>query len=124
MDVALSPPEPAATAVEIRKLSLRAGRRLLVDRGSARFEPGKITLIVGPSGAGKSLLLRVLAGLIGPGKTEINVEGQLFLDDREVLATGEACGRVGVVFQSFALFDELSPLDNVRFAAEHRSAGS
>jgi ATP-binding cassette, subfamily B, bacterial len=115
--------EPAATAVEIRNLSLRAGHRLLVDRGSARFEPGRVTLIVGPSGAGKSLLLRVLAGLIGPGKPEINVEGELYLDHREVLASGGACGQVGVVFQNFALFDELSPLDNVRFAAEHRSAG-
>ena len=117
-------PSNDATAVEIRNLSLRAGQRLLVDRGSARFEPGEITLIVGPSGAGKSLLLRVLAGLIGPGKPEINVEGQLFLDNREVLASGGACGQVGVVFQNFALFDELSPLDNVRFAAEHRGASN
>src|ERR1700676_4960642 len=122
MDSSLSPSEPAATAVEIRNLSLRAGHRLLVDCGSARFEPGQITLIVGPSGAGKSLLLRVLAGLIGPGNSEIDVQGQLYLDDREVLASGGACGRVGVVFQNFALFAELSPLDNVRFAAAHRAS--
>jgi ABC-type multidrug transport system ATPase subunit/ABC-type transporter Mla maintaining outer membrane lipid asymmetry permease subunit MlaE len=118
-----SPINEDTTAVEIRDLSLRAGQRLLVERGSARFEPGQITLIVGPSGAGKSLLLRVLAGLIGPGNAEIHVEGQLLLDDREVLASGGACGQVGVVFQNFALFDELSPLDNVRFAAEHRAGG-
>ena len=76
------------------------GARACSSIAAARFEPGQITLIVGPSGAGKSLLLRVLAGLIGPGDPEVDVQGQLYLDDREVLSSGGACGRVGVVFQS------------------------
>jgi ABC-type transporter Mla maintaining outer membrane lipid asymmetry ATPase subunit MlaF/ABC-type transporter Mla maintaining outer membrane lipid asymmetry permease subunit MlaE len=103
----------AATAVEIRDLTLRAGHRLLLERANARFEPGQITLVVGASGAGKSLLLRLLAGLIAPDDPDIKFEGQVEVGDRSGAA-------VGVVFQSFALFDELSPLDNVRFAYDHR----
>jgi ABC-type transporter Mla maintaining outer membrane lipid asymmetry ATPase subunit MlaF/ABC-type transporter Mla maintaining outer membrane lipid asymmetry permease subunit MlaE len=110
--------DPAGTVVEIRDLSIRAGGNLLLDRGSARFEPGEIALIIGPSGAGKSLLLRVMAGLVGPKSGEIEVRGEVLVGDQP--AGGDNEGAVGVVFQSFALFDELSPLDNIRFAAAHR----
>lgn len=106
--------EPTGTAVEISDLSLRAGPRLLLDHASARFEPGQITLVIGASGAGKSLLLRLLAGLIPPDDPDIKVTG-------DVLFGGKERPAVGVVFQNFALFDELTPLDNVQFACDHRS---
>jgi ABC-type multidrug transport system ATPase subunit/ABC-type transporter Mla maintaining outer membrane lipid asymmetry permease subunit MlaE len=114
-----NPPQPGTT-VELRGLSLQAGPRRLLDEANARFEPGRITLIVGPSGAGKSLLLRVLAGLIGEATPEISVRGQVFWNEREVLESGRGPGPAGVVFQNFALFDELSPRQNVQFAAAHR----
>jgi ABC-type transporter Mla maintaining outer membrane lipid asymmetry ATPase subunit MlaF/ABC-type transporter Mla maintaining outer membrane lipid asymmetry permease subunit MlaE len=108
------------TAVELRDLRVLAGGRVLLERAAARFEPGQITLIVGPSGAGKSLLLRVLAGLITSQDQDIQVRGRVLFDQQDVLPQR---GRVsaGVVFQNFALFDELTPLDNVRFAHAHRT---
>lgn len=110
----------SATAVEVRRLTLQAGGRVLLEEAQAHFAPGEITLIVGPSGAGKSLLLRTLAGLLDD-KPGLAARGEILLDGSEVLASGKAAGRIGVVFQSFALFDELSPLDNVRFALAHRA---
>ncbi len=118
---------PAAAEVRIEKLNLRAGARSLLEDADARFEPGRISLIVGASGAGKSLLLRVLARLLGPGDDQVHVDGRIRIqtarphDGRTPLAAvGRGRPGVGVVFQHFALFDEFSPTENVRFALAHR----
>lgn len=102
--------------VEVRDLTLRAGERVLLERTAARFEPGEVTLIVGPSGAGKSLFLRAMCGLITPDTPEISVTGDVLLDGERAARSGRT---VGVVFQNFALFDELTPAENIRFALAH-----
>jgi len=115
---------PAATdrpavGVEINGVTLTAGGRTLLDQATAHIAAGGITLIVGASGAGKTLLLRTLAGL--PHDSDaIRVTGTISVDGQPV-ARAAAGRRIGIVFQQFALFDELSPLDNVRFALAHRA---
>lgn len=107
------------TLVEIDRFTLTAGAKVLLRDASARFEPGKVTLIVGPSGAGKSLLLRAIAGLMDASHREVKAQGSVKIGGREVLhETGPRA--VGVVFQQFALFDELTPSENVRFAYAHQ----
>lgn len=114
-------PSPASTTVEVQDLCLSAGERVLLRNVSARFEAGEVTLIVGPSGAGKSMLLRVLAGILDPGSHEVQATGRLRFGERTIDAASPDRPPVGVVFQNFALFDELSPADNVRFASAHRA---
>ena len=111
----------AGTSIELREFSVRAGDRVLLEKVDARFDAGKITLVIGPSGAGKSVLMRVLAGL--DDGDEISSSGDLNwkVDGHDNSMTKP---RVGVVFQHFAIFDELSPRENVRFAADHRSSRS
>lgn len=112
------------TPVIVRGLTLRVGGRTLLANADARFEPGQITLIVGPSGAGKSTLLRVLAGLNDPSLAESEVSRCISFGDRHPNRRGAPPVPVGLVFQKFALFDELSPTDNARFARAHRPHGN
>jgi ABC-type polar amino acid transport system ATPase subunit len=65
-------------------------------------EPGQVKVIVGPSGSGKSTLLRLLATLEAPDR------GTVTLEDRT-----PGPGEVGMVFQRFNLFNNMSALDNV-----------
>lgn len=123
------------TSLELRHLTLHAGGRLLLHEATARFEPGSLNLIVGASGVGKSLLLRLVAGLVDEEDGQIKVQGEVWVGDYPILCSkGRARSpdqeteplkspqqpAVGLVFQHYALFDELTPLENVRFAADHR----
>lgn len=114
--------ESPGVPVELRDLTLVAGDRVLLDRAAARFEPGKVTLIIGPSGAGKSLLLRAIAGLLDRSHAAIEVRGSIRFAQRETMHDARQ-RPVGVVFQQFALFDELSPSQNVKFAHAHQLRG-
>lgn len=106
-------------AVEVQDLAVSAGDRILLEQASARFPAGNVTLIVGPSGAGKSIFLRALAGLIDESNSGIESSGEVRFDDRAVTSARRRRS-VGLVFQNFALLDELSPIDNVRLARAHR----
>lgn len=107
---------PVATArpVRLEGLNVTAGSKVLLRDTNVQMPAGKITVIVGGSGAGKSVLLRILSGLLPPHGQVITWSGHVGHD------RGQPLGRVGIVFQQFALFDELSPLENVQFAIDHR----
>ena len=105
----------ANPSLTIGQLTITAGKRTLLEDANAHINPGQITLIVGPSGVGKSVLLKVIAGLIPADHATIRYQGTIRIDDH-----GVQFGDLGVVFQSFALFDELSPTSNVAFAQAHR----
>jgi iron complex transport system ATP-binding protein len=67
-------------------LIFRAGVRTLIDRLSARFEPGRVHLIIGPNGAGKSTLIRLLARLLRPSEGSVHYDGRdvAYRKDREL----------------------------------------
>ena len=96
-----------------------AGRKLLTNVRE-KMSAGKITLIVGPSGAGKSVLLRALAGLIPKAGDPLAWNGNIELRN-ESKTKLQLSGNIGVVFQQFALFDELSAKANIQFSIDHRS---
>jgi len=118
---------PAASVsqvdVVVSDLTVQAGTRILLQDTSARFAGGQITLLVGRSGVGKSTLLKIIAGLLDPLEEGIRVQGNV----QRCGSDGQPLRRtssVGVVFQDHALFDELSPLQNVRLAQAHRTTTS
>ena len=86
---------------------------------SLQVKAGEYVAVVGPSGCGKSTLLSILGLLDSPD------EGEYWFDGRNVAACGEGelselrRGRVGFIFQSFNLIEELSVNENVELALEY-----
>jgi iron(III) transport system ATP-binding protein len=75
---------------------------------------GEFVCFLGPSGCGKTTLLRIIAGLETPSG------GHLWQDGREITALPPAQRDYGIVFQSYALFPNLSVADNVAYGLVNR----
>lgn len=90
-------------------LTKRYGSVLAVEDVSLEISQGEFVCVLGPSGCGKTTLLRMIAGL------EDVSEGNLFLGGREITRSLPAQRRCGVVFQSYALFPNLTAFQNVAY---------
>lgn len=100
--------------IEISGLSFRRGPRVIFDDVSLNIPRGKVTAIMGPSGTGKTTLLRLIGGQIKPQSGSILFDGQnIPALSREALFAARK--RMGMLFQSGALFTDLSVFENVAF---------
>ncbi|WP_210396563.1 ATP-binding cassette domain-containing protein [Motiliproteus sediminis] len=100
--------------VRIRGLTFRRGERYIFNDVSFDIPRGQITAVMGPSGTGKTTLLRLIGGQIRPDAGTIEVDGANIpdLNRRELFDIRE---RMGMLFQSGALFSDLSVFENVAF---------
>lgn len=101
--------------IEVKNLykTFDDGKEVLKDINFT-FEDGKTNLIIGQSGSGKTVLMKNLVGLFEPTKGEILYDGRDFvkMTKRErVMLRRE----MGMIFQSAALFDSMTVLENVMF---------
>lgn len=78
---------------------------------------GETVAIMGPSGCGKSTLLQMLGGLERPSRGEISLDGQRVDLMSETALARLRRSRIGFVFQSFQLMDELTAAENVELPA-------
>ncbi len=86
------------------------------------IQPGELVALLGPNGAGKSTVLRTLAGLQRLERGSIAIDGVVVDDpDSGVFAEPEA-RPVGVVFQDYLLFPQLTVLENVAYGLRARGA--
>ncbi len=74
---------------------------------------GETLALVGPSGAGKTTILKAIAGLYRPSRGRIVSDGQVWLDRDLGTDVPVQARRVGIVFQSYALFPHMTALGNV-----------
>ena len=88
-------------------------KQVLTDISSV-FENGKTNLIIGQSGSGKTVLMKCIVGLLTPEKGEILYDGRNYVSmkkkEKKMLRR-----EMGMIFQSAALFDSMSVLENVMF---------
>lgn len=100
--------------VRIRELSKRFGGFTALDRITLDIAEGELVCFLGPSGCGKTTLLRAIGGL------ELQDEGTVEIGGRDVSFAQPAERDFGIVFQSYALFPNLTIRDNVAYGLVNR----
>lgn len=100
--------------IEVRHLYKSFGDKEVLKDINFKFEDGKTNLIIGQSGSGKTVLMKNLVGLLEPTSGEVLYDGRDFvkMTKQEKVAMRR---EMGMIFQSAALFDSLSVLENVMF---------
>lgn len=100
--------------IGIKDLVVKYGDFTVLEGVNLHIQPNETMVILGQSGCGKSTLLKVLIGLLKPYAGEVTVDGQDALSLRGK-ARVEHCQKFGVLFQSSALFNSMTILENVMF---------
>ncbi|MFC6260436.1 amino acid ABC transporter ATP-binding protein [Levilactobacillus fujinensis] len=98
--------------LELKGITKKFGGKTILDDVNLTVEDGKILTIVGPSGAGKTTLLRCISGLAEVDGGKFILDGQTF--DPATNRDNDAV--IGVVFQDYQLFPNLTVLQNVTLA--------
>ena len=104
----------AAAFLRIENLTKRFGTFEALRDVSLSIEKGELVCFLGPSGCGKTTLLRAIAGL------DIQSEGRIWQDGREISNLPPEERDFGIVFQSYALFPNLTIERNVGYGLENR----
>ena len=107
-------PITAKAMIEIKNLCKSFGDKEVLKDISAVFEGRKTNLIIGQSGSGKTVLIKNLVGLLEPTSGEVLYDGRNFvaMDKKEKTMMRR---EMGMIFQSAALFDSMTVLENVMF---------
>ncbi|MCI9516872.1 MAG: amino acid ABC transporter ATP-binding protein [Lachnospiraceae bacterium] len=100
----------AETLLEIRHLSKAFGKNVVLKDIDFSVQKGDVTSIIGASGSGKSTMLRCINLLETPTAGDIVYHGKNILDGKMNAASYRA--KVGMVFQSFNLFNNMTVLEN------------
>ncbi|MGO9778891.1 MAG: ABC transporter ATP-binding protein, partial [Streptosporangiaceae bacterium] len=100
--------------VSLQNLSRFFGTTRALDGFSLEITPGELVALLGPSGCGKTTVLRILAGF------ETADSGSVTVNGKDVSHVPPARRDMGMVFQSYSLFPNMSALDNVAFGLRMR----
>lgn len=105
-------PSEKSAVLTVKNVKIAYGDRVILQNISFEIAPGEIFVILGGSGCGKSALLRHLIGLEKPMEGEILMEGKNMIQATESERTA-LLQRIGVLYQSGALFGSLNLIDNI-----------
>jgi putative spermidine/putrescine transport system ATP-binding protein len=105
------------TSVSLRDLTRVFGATRALNEMSLEIAPGELVALLGPSGCGKTTALRIVAGF------EFADAGEVLVDGKDVSGIPAAKRDMGMVFQSYSLFPNMSALDNVGFGLRMRKVG-
>jgi len=97
-------------------ITKRFGKHMALDRITLSVKKGELICILGPSGCGKTTLLRVLAGL------ERADSGAVFIGERDCTGLPPSARNFGIVFQSYALFPNMTVEQNILFGLKGNKA--
>ncbi|GEO68641.1 amino acid ABC transporter ATP-binding protein [Levilactobacillus acidifarinae] len=98
--------------LELKNISKKFDGKVILDNVNLTVQDGQILTIVGPSGAGKTTLLRCISGLASVDGGQFLLDGKPF----DPATNRDNDSVIGVVFQDFQLFPNLTVLQNVTLA--------
>ena len=96
-------------SVSVKDLSLRFGRVEVLNSMNLEIKQGEFLVLLGPSGCGKSTLLNCIAGLLDVS------DGQIFIEGKNVTWEEPKDRGIGMVFQSYALYPQMTVEKNLSF---------
>ncbi len=100
--------------LRLENLTKRFGNLVAVDRVNLEIEEGEFICFLGPSGCGKTTVLRMITGF------ETVTEGNVFFDGKVINDLIPQKREFGIVFQSYALFPNMTVEDNIAFGLKVR----
>ena len=106
------------TSLVLQDVSRSFGTTRALDELSLEIAPGELVALLGPSGCGKTTALRIVAGF------ESADTGAVLVDGQDISSVSASQRDMGMVFQSYSLFPNMSALDNVAFGLRMRKQGS
>lgn len=95
--------------ISFKNIVKKFGDNVVLDHIDLNIERGDLVTLLGPSGCGKSTLLRCLAGL------ESVTEGKIFLDSEDITDVSASKRNIGMVFQQYSLFPNMTVEQNIAF---------
>lgn len=100
--------------IELKSINKSFEERNVLNDINFSFDNGKTSLIIGQSGSGKTVLMKCIVGLLTPEQGEVLYDGRnlISMNKKEKQKLRR---EMGMIFQSAALFDSLSVLENVMF---------
>jgi len=107
----------ASVRIECCGKTFADGTRAL-ESATLDIARGETLVLLGPSGCGKTTMLRIIAGLELP-----DPGGKILFDDKDVTSVAIERRNVGMVFQSYALFPNMTVADNIAYGLKIRGVG-
>ncbi|MGB0984818.1 MAG: sulfate/molybdate ABC transporter ATP-binding protein [Saprospiraceae bacterium] len=101
--------------IELQKQLKSANGKMLLEADFS-IKKGEFVALYGASGAGKTSILRMIAGLLKPQKGKIVVNGSIWLDLNKRINLSPQARQVGMLFQDYALFPNMTVEENLLFA--------
>jgi iron(III) transport system ATP-binding protein len=106
--------EKDAPHLEVQDVTMRFGAFAALKHVTFSARRGEFICVLGPSGCGKTTLLRIVAGL------EAQSAGRVLIAGRDVSRQPVARRNIGIVFQSYALFPNLTAAANIAYGLKRR----
>lgn len=109
--------------ITVHHVTVHYGDVVATHGVTLHVEDGEFLVVVGASGCGKTTMLRAIAGLEQPLAGEIGIGGELVFSEPRQIDVAPARRRVGMVFQSYALYPHMTVAQNVAFPLRTRRVG-
>lgn len=104
----------SGTKLQVRDLQMVYDGKTTLDSVSFDVQDGEFLSILGPSGCGKTTILRILIGLLKP------ISGTIWMDGEDITNSQPHERKMGIVFQNYALFENMTVRKNVEYALKIR----